>query len=370
MAAPSFRELWMLGNSRSSRHGAKVINAFLHTEEGNATAEQLARFCNNPANNASYHDIIRDSIVAHVVDDDYASWSVLHANPSSYNICFAGSKASWSEADWMRRKDDIRIAIWLILEVCRRKGTITPQILADRHGVYRRGSGIADHYYVTKVLGIGNHTDVGAGFPWWYARQCLDELLHPAPLPAPAPAPVVPAIDVEFARIGGEHSWIGKRLHPGERDCRGDRGGKFVEFENGVIYWTPESGAKAVPTYLMETYGTYDWEVGPLGYPNGDHSVLSGPDGKPWGEVQGFEGGLLYRKHGEDGHWVHGAIYATWRRANFENGPFGWPTSDEIELENGDRYQEFEGGRIYWSPTGTVALVPQDGPDEHFAISH
>ncbi|MBM4687689.1 hypothetical protein GS532_29490 [Rhodococcus hoagii] len=67
---------------------------------------------------------------------------------------------------------------------------------------------------------------------------------------------------------------------------------------------------------------------------------------------------------------VHGLIYATWRRSGFENGPLGWPTSDEVELDNGDRVQHFEGGDIYWSPTGTVALKPANGPDQHFPISH
>lgn len=364
---PEFKELNLFGPSRSSRFGAAVTNAYWHTEQGNASAAALAAYCNNPANNASYHDIVRDRIVAHTVDDDYAAWSVMTANPSSYNLCFAGAYAEWSEEQWMRRRDDIRIAVWLTLEVCRRKGTIATQILAEGGGRYRRGSGIADHNYVTRILGIGNHTDVGANFPWWYAKQILAEYLAPAPLPAP----VLPEIDVEYARIGGEASWIGKRLHERERDCRGDRGGKFVEFEHGAIYWSPQTGAKAIPHHLLEPYGEREWEVGPLGYPIGDHAVLVNPaTGEAWGDVQGFEGGLLYRKYGKPGWWVHGAIYATWRRADFENGTFGWPTSDEVELANGDRVQHFEGGDIYWSPTGTVALRPVDGPDEHFPISH
>lgn len=365
---PQFQEIDLYGDSRSSRFGAAVTNALWHTEEGDASAVALAHYCRNPANNASYHDIVRDRIVCHVVNDDFASWSSLNANPYTYNLCFAGSRAAWTEAQWMTRKDDIRIAVWLTLEVCRRKGTIAARIIAEGGGRYKgRMSGIADHFYVTKVLGIGNHTDCGPNFPWWYAAQVLDEYLAPAPLPAP----VLPAIDVEYARIGSEASWLGKRLHAGERECRGDRGGKFVEFEHGAIYWSPTTGAKAVPHHLLEPYGEREWETGPLGYPVGDHAVLVDPaTGEAWGDVQGFEGGLLYRKYGQPGWWVHGAIYATWRRADFENGAFGWPTSDEIRLDNGDVVQHFEGGDIYWSPTGTVALRPKDGPDEHFPISH
>ena len=365
LTAPAFDARFMLSNSRSSRFGAAVTNAYWHTEEGNASAFQLAGFCGNPANNASYHDIVRDGIVCHVVDDDYASWSVLNANPSSYNLCFAGSRAAWTEAQWMARADDIRVAVWLTLEVCRRKGTIATEILAEGGGRYRRGSGIADHAYVTKVLGIGNHTDLGLGFPWWFAKQILAEYLAPEPV-----KPVVlNAIDEEYKRIGAEGSWLGKRITQGESDCR-TRGGKFAEFENGSIYWSPETGAKAIPTLLLGAYANRDYENGPLGYPIGDHTVLTGPDGNTWGDVQGFEGGPLYRKYGQAGHRVHGLILATWRRADFENGELGWPTSDEITLANGDIVQHFERGDIFYSPTGTVALRPQDGPDQHFPIAH
>ena len=362
---PQFVVREMFGSARSSRFGAAVTNAFWHTEEGNATAIALANYCRNPANNASYHDILRDGIVCNVVDDDYASWSVLNANPYSYNLCFAGSRASWTEAQWMARSDDIRIAVWLTLEVCRRKGTIATQILADGGGKYRRGSGIADHNYVTKILGIGNHTDLGVYFPWWFAKQVLAEYLAPAPVPAV----VLNVINEEYKRLGGATSWLGERTALEERDCR-TRDGKFAEFANGAIYWSHETGAKAISTHLLDAYAQYEWETGPLGYPIGDRTILTGPDGKPWGEVQGFEGGPLYRKYGQSGHRVHGLILATWRRADFENGELGWPTSDEITLANGDIVQHFEGGDVFYSPTGTVALRPTDGPDQHFPISH
>ncbi|NLG55685.1 MAG: hypothetical protein GX542_08565 [Rhodococcus sp.] len=364
MSAPSYTSLWMLGQSRSPRYGARVRNAFWHTQEGDSSAANLAHYLNNSANGVSYHDVVRDGIVAHVVDDDYAAWSVLSANPYSYNLCFAGSRASWSEAQWMRRSDDICIAVWLTLEVARRKG-FAADILAERHGVYRRGDGIADHYYVTRVLGIGTHTDCGPGFPWWFARECVRDFVNTNPV-----HPITPnAIDEEHLRIGGDAGWIGRRLHPGEKTTP-DGVGRFVEFERGHIYWTPEIGAKAVPAHLFEAWAGYGWETGALGYPVCDHQVLTGPDGQPWGDVQNFERGTLYRRYGHPGFYVHGFIGSAWDRSGFENGPLGWPTSLESGLDNGDRVQEFERGRIFWSPTGTITLAPQDGPDQHVPVRH
>ncbi|WP_324199124.1 LGFP repeat-containing protein [Nocardia amamiensis] len=58
-----------------------------------------------------------------------------------------------------------------------------------------------------------------------------------------------------------------------------------------------------------------------------------------------------------------------WNRSGFETGPLGWPTSDEIPFDSGT-YQEFEEGRIYWTPKQTVALRTADGRDEPLHDTH
>ncbi|WP_280413462.1 peptidoglycan DD-metalloendopeptidase family protein [Nocardia asiatica] len=159
---PDYVELDRMGESASSRHGARIENFLLHTQEGNGTAESLANYLNNPANGVSYHYTVRDRIVVDVVDTDLASWSVLDANSFTINLCFAGSRVSWSREDWLRIRDDIRIAAWLAVQDARKYGFSTNIIRPP----YRRGPGISDHRYVTECLGIGTHTDVGPGFPW------------------------------------------------------------------------------------------------------------------------------------------------------------------------------------------------------------
>ncbi|WP_280248794.1 M23 family metallopeptidase [Nocardia abscessus] len=162
MGKPDYVELDRMGRSASSRHGARVENFLLHTQEGNGTAESLADYLNNPANGVSYHYTVRDRIVVDVVDTDLASWSVLNANPFTINLCFAGSRAAWSRAEWLRIRDDIEIAAWLAVQDARKYGFATTVIAPP----YRRGPGISDHRYVTECLGIGTHTDVGPNFPW------------------------------------------------------------------------------------------------------------------------------------------------------------------------------------------------------------
>ncbi|MEU4709521.1 N-acetylmuramoyl-L-alanine amidase [Nocardia salmonicida] len=150
----------MTGGGRSSR-SRPPVNFLLHTEEGNASADSLARYCDG-RNGVSYHYTLRDGILATVVDTDYASWSVLDANAFTLNLCFAGSRSGWTRADWLARERDIEIAAFVAVEDCRKYG-IPPVVVAPP---YHETAGISDHRYVTDCLGIGDHTDVGPGFPW------------------------------------------------------------------------------------------------------------------------------------------------------------------------------------------------------------
>lgn len=159
---PRYTELdYMTGGGISSRNGRKPTHFILHTQEGNGTAEGLAAYCDG-SNGVSYHYTLRDGVLCDVADTDYASWSVLDANPWTVNLCFAGSFASWSREQWLRRGDDIEIAAWIAVQDARKYGFSTDVIAPP----YRRAAqGISDHNYIT-WLGIGTHTDVGPGFPW------------------------------------------------------------------------------------------------------------------------------------------------------------------------------------------------------------
>jgi hypothetical protein len=158
---PQFRELnYLTGGGRSNR-SRSPINWLLHTEEGDSSAEQLARYCDG-SHDVSYHYTLRDAVLCDVVDTDYASWSVLDANAYTINLCFAGSRVSFSRDQWLQREGDIEVAAFIAVQDCHRYN-IPIVVLAPP---YRRASGISDHKYVTQELGIGTHIDVGDNFPW------------------------------------------------------------------------------------------------------------------------------------------------------------------------------------------------------------
>jgi N-acetyl-anhydromuramyl-L-alanine amidase AmpD len=173
---PDFNEYEVWSPSSQDRRGTKVDLFLLHTQEGNGTADSLAQWLGNPNNNVSYHYTISEDredhgvTVCDVVDTDLASWSVLSANNRSINLCFAGSSASWSRADWLKQSKAIDVAAYLAAQDCV-KYKIKPWVILPPYNA--DPPGVSDHRYVTRRLNDGTHTDVGGpmappwtGFPW------------------------------------------------------------------------------------------------------------------------------------------------------------------------------------------------------------
>lgn len=192
---PDFNEYWVSSPNFSSRGGKKVDLFLLHTQEGNGNADSLARYLADSKNKVSYHYTVsqdpRDNGVTlcDVVDTDEASWSVLSANQRSINLCFAGSSASWTREQWMAQSKAIRCAAYVAVQDCRKYG-IPIRVLSPPYS--SPPPGISDHKYVTQYLKDGSHTDVGANFPWWFFKQCVEEYAGYAGVDKPEPAQTPP----------------------------------------------------------------------------------------------------------------------------------------------------------------------------------
>ena len=156
-------------------------------------------------------------------------------------------------------------------------------------------------------------------------------------------APVLNAID---ERAKGA-AWLGKRLGPEQPTADGK--GRFAAFEHGHVYWHPDAGAWAIPAHLFEAFAELGFEAGVLGYPVAAHGVVEG------GDVQAFQRGVLYRKYGEAGRVIMGAIGNRYRLNGYESGRLGWPKTNETK-QGGMIWQGFEHGRIAWAPDGTIVI--------------
>jgi uncharacterized protein with LGFP repeats len=144
--------------------------------------------------------------------------------------------------------------------------------------------------------------------------------------------------------------WIGAPVDAGagsgEMDL-GDGRGRARDYENGSIYWTPQTGAFEIHGDIRIHYGRVGGHRGFLHYPVTDETGT--PDGV--GRFNHFEGGSIYWTPETGAKEVHGAIRDLWQSMGWERSWLGYPTSDERDMTGG-RVSFFQGGKIEWTPSG------------------
>ncbi|GAA5194001.1 hypothetical protein GCM10023346_20420 [Arthrobacter gyeryongensis] len=152
------------------------------------------------------------------------------------------------------------------------------------------------------------------------------------------------AIDAAWAAQNWENGPLG---YPTSNEIGGlTNGGVYQTFQHGVIHWSPATGAHITRAAIDAAWAAQNWENGPLGYPTSNEigGLTNG------GVYQTFQHGVIHWSPATGAHITRAAIDAAWAGLNWENGILGYPTSDEITgLKNGGVYQNFQFGVIYWS---------------------
>ncbi|WP_246626326.1 LGFP repeat-containing protein [Modestobacter italicus] len=161
------------------------------------------------------------------------------------------------------------------------------------------------------------------------------------------------AIMTKYQSMGGESGALGPATT--SFYCGLVGGGCWQAFQAGRIYWSPATGANAVMGEQGERFLQLGSENGLLGYPVSDN-VCGLPQG---GCYQQFQNATLYGTPATGTRIVRGDIRAAFRAQGSEWGPLGYPTTDEVYGLPGDGvYQQFQNGRVYWSPsTGAHPVV-------------
>ncbi|SDI11907.1 S-formylglutathione hydrolase FrmB [Rhodococcus triatomae] len=167
--------------------------------------------------------------------------------------------------------------------------------------------------------------------------------------------PVAGAIGGSYQAVGGPAGALGFPTTP--ELVTPDGRGRFTHFQHGSVYWTPQTGAHAVKGAIRDEWARQGWEGGPLGYPVAAEVPTPG---KP-GAVQGFEIGAMYSAADTGTHAVQGMIMGKYAETGYEGGWLGFPKTSEIPVRDGGRFNEFEGGNIYWSPLSGAWAV-ENGP--------
>ena len=146
----------------------------------------------------------------------------------------------------------------------------------------------------------------------------------------------------KWADLGWERSFLGYPIT--DELTTPDRIGRFNHFEGGSIYWTPDTGAHEVHGAIRNKWADLGWERSFLGYPVTDELVT--PD--KTGRYNHFQGGSIYWTPQTNAHEVHGAIRNKWAEWGWEQGFLGYPMTDELTGPNDSRYSVFEDGVLYW----------------------
>jgi hypothetical protein len=133
-----------------------------------------------------------------------------------------------------------------------------------------------------------------------------------------------------------------------------DGRGRYNHFQNGSIYWTPQTGAHTVYGAIRDKWREIGAEGGFFGYPTTDESP-----GANGGRYNHFEGGSIYYSPATWVHTIYGAIREKWFAMGAESGYLGYPTTDELsDYPQVARYNHFQGGAIYYVPGVGVMAMP------------
>ncbi len=164
-------------------------------------------------------------------------------------------------------------------------------------------------------------------------------------------SPASDAIDATYEALGGASGKLGVATTD-ETDLAG---GAYQAFDKGRIYWTEADGAHATMGAIGDLYVSMNGSAGKLGFPTGDSTVIPTADGDAY--YQQFQNGRIYFTPGNGTHATMGAIGEAYVASGGADGKLGLPIGDSTQV--GDYWvQQFQHGWIYCTPgngTRTVA---------------
>lgn len=159
-------------------------------------------------------------------------------------------------------------------------------------------------------------------------------------------------IEETYQRLGGWPTF-GDALTP---ESVSAWNGRFQVFaRDSSIYWHPNvdgGTAHQVGGAIRDKWAELGWEREYLGYPTTDEL----PTRQPGGRFNHFQGGSIYWSPSTGAHKVLGEIRNYWGKNGWEKSRFGFPVSEERRLNDGAVQQEFQGHALQWVPFKPASL--------------
>lgn len=165
------------------------------------------------------------------------------------------------------------------------------------------------------------------------------------------------AIGARYDQMGGGAGRLGLPMTDERAGLVG--GSRVSHFLGGDIHWSPSTGAQEIYGAIWGRYLALGESRSALRLPvTGE---LSGA--LPGTRRQDFQGGRIYWSPTTGAHEVYGGIGILYRQLGAETGPLGLPLSGETPGPvPGSRMSAFQKGAIIWSPpTGPVVVAGSIG---------
>ena len=149
-----------------------------------------------------------------------------------------------------------------------------------------------------------------------------------------------------YGLIGEKWNQLGRERglgYPITDEQPAKNGGRFNDFENeGSIYWRPGTGVYAVYGAIRAKWHKLGRETGALGYPVSDESAaING------GRFNNFQFGMIYWHQKFGAHAVYGRVGEKWIQLGRDRGVCGYPTSDEYDFDDGRDTGEYGVGKRF-----------------------
>ena len=123
--------------------------------------------------------------------------------------------------------------------------------------------------------------------------------------------------------------------------------GAYQQFQKGSIHWSKSTGAHFTKkgSAIQNKWKDTKYEKGYLGFPSSDETNFKYRSGAVY---QNFQGGMVAWSSQTKAHPMKGAMLSAWKSDGWERSTAGLPRSGELPIKGGV-YQKFEKGSYHWS---------------------
>ncbi|QFQ01601.1 Diacylglycerol acyltransferase/mycolyltransferase Ag85C precursor [Corynebacterium urogenitale] len=154
----------------------------------------------------------------------------------------------------------------------------------------------------------------------------------------------------EYGKGGWENGPLG---YPIEAAQQVEGKGAYQKFQNGVIYRNANGDTQYVQGLISQRYFEIGHLNSPLGFPKTDE--LNTPRGAKRTE---FENGIIYWSPQTGAHEIYyGEIFDAWAKTGYEGGKWGFPVEAQKNIPAGGISQKFEKGTVTVT-NGQVKFTP------------